>query len=297
MGDNNINSSGGNGNPAEPFPTSLNQYSTGEWSFTEINNGLLNDLSTFKNNLRVENITQIYPSKNLPFFVVTSTADDADASIGDGNATSLNGSVTLRSALQETNSLAGQQTIYFYIQGAGPYSIIPNSPLPIISDAVFLDGTSQKGYSGFPVVGTNGTYGGIEISSGSSTVQGLSLNSSSDYGLKLISLGNNNIKSNKISGISISSSLNNINSNTISNSFQDGIKLTSGGMNNKIGVVNANNISNNSGFGISISGVNGNQIAGNNIAINVAGGISLYNSEANISGNNITSNSGTRIKN
>ena len=49
LGDNNINGSGGNGNPAEPFPSSLNQYSTGQWSFTEISSGnLLNDLSTIK---------------------------------------------------------------------------------------------------------------------------------------------------------------------------------------------------------------------------------------------------------
>jgi hypothetical protein len=65
LGDNNINNSGGNGNPAENFPSSLNQYSTGQWSFTAINNGLLNDLSTYKNHLRITDITQaqIYPSK------------------------------------------------------------------------------------------------------------------------------------------------------------------------------------------------------------------------------------------
>ena len=32
LGDNNINGSGGNGNPAEPFPSSLSQYSVGQWS-------------------------------------------------------------------------------------------------------------------------------------------------------------------------------------------------------------------------------------------------------------------------
>ena len=39
LGDNNINGSGGNGNPAEPFPSSLSQYSVGQWSFTEISSG------------------------------------------------------------------------------------------------------------------------------------------------------------------------------------------------------------------------------------------------------------------
>ena len=82
LGDNNINGSGGNGNPAEPFPSSISQYSTGQWSFTSINNGLLNDLSTYKNHLRVTDITEIYPSKNLPFIIVNSTGDEADSLSG-----------------------------------------------------------------------------------------------------------------------------------------------------------------------------------------------------------------------
>ena len=113
LDENNINGSGGNGNPAEPFPSSLNQYSTGQWSFTIINSGLLNDLSTYKNHLHVTDITEIYPSKNLPFIIVNSIGDEPDAFLGDGNASTILGTVTLRSAIQETNALTGKKIIYF----------------------------------------------------------------------------------------------------------------------------------------------------------------------------------------
>ncbi|HEY6625491.1 MAG TPA: LamG-like jellyroll fold domain-containing protein, partial [Ignavibacteriaceae bacterium] len=79
---NNINNSGGNGNPAENFPSSLAPYLYGRWSFTEFsyysNTKALNDLSTYKNHLRVFNIDEILKSKNPPLFVVNSTGDGSD---------------------------------------------------------------------------------------------------------------------------------------------------------------------------------------------------------------------------
>ncbi len=121
LGDNNINGSGGNGNPAENIPTSIEQYLAGEWSFTSISSGnLLYDQTTYKNHLYVNNINQIVPSKNIPFFVVTSALDAPDAVLGDGSPVSTNGQVTLRSAIQEANVLSDQQIIYFYIKETPP---------------------------------------------------------------------------------------------------------------------------------------------------------------------------------
>jgi len=63
LGANNINNSGGNGNPAENFPSSLNQYLRAQWKFTEFTyyNSIksLTDQSNYKNHLRVDNIDQI----------------------------------------------------------------------------------------------------------------------------------------------------------------------------------------------------------------------------------------------
>ena len=61
--DNNINGSGGNGNPSEPYPQSLAPYINGQWSFNQFTyyNGVkaLKDYSPFNNHLRVYNIDQI----------------------------------------------------------------------------------------------------------------------------------------------------------------------------------------------------------------------------------------------
>ncbi len=69
LGENNINGSGGNGNPAEPFPNSLAPYFAGQWSFNEIGNyggtEILEDFSDSLNHLRVDNINEIILSNGF----------------------------------------------------------------------------------------------------------------------------------------------------------------------------------------------------------------------------------------
>ena len=294
-----ISSCSGNGNPSSSIPSALTPCLVGRWSFTEISpcNGtfVLNDLSTKKNHLRVTDITEVVKSNPLPFFVVNSNGDGADLSPGNGVADVGNGLVTLRSAIQEANALPNLQKIYFYLPGSQPFVIQPASALPTISGAVILDGTYQKGYSGLPLVEIKGIYGGVIISSGGSTIQGLTINNSSGYGLTLSSSGGNNVTANKISGILISSQGNNINGNTITGSTANGISIISGGLNNQIGVSSANNINANNGYGISVSGVSGNQLSNNVISTNNLGGIFISNSTAIVNGNTVTGNTGFGI--
>ncbi len=208
LGENDINGSGGNGNPAEPFPTSLAQYSIGQWSFNEIGDysgtDILEDYSDSLNHLRVDSITEIVNSKHLPFFVVKSIGDDGDADPGDGNATSLNGQVTLRSAIEEANALAGQQTIYFYIEGTDPI-IQPLSELPEITETLSLNAYTQKGYVGLPIIELDGSLitdlniDGLSITSGGITIKDFVINSFSGYGLSLTS-GDENIVQNNYFG-------------------------------------------------------------------------------------------------
>ncbi|MCU0414690.1 MAG: right-handed parallel beta-helix repeat-containing protein [Ignavibacteriaceae bacterium] len=296
---NNINNSGGNGNPAENFPSSLAQYLTGRWSFTEFSyySGIkaLNDLSTYKNHLRVFNIDEILKSKNPPLFVVNSTGDGSDTNPGDGIAVTSSGTTTLRAAIQEANALAGRQTIYFYIPGTAPYVIQPGSVLPYITEQVFLNATSQKGYLGSPLVQVNGLNGGLTITGGSSTMRGLALNNSAGYSLTLSASGGNNIESNKIAGVSINSSGNNINGNTISNSTTNGILILAGAINNLIGNSSANNITGNAGYGISIADANGNQILNNTFGNNGLGGVLISNSAGIVTGNTLSGNTGVGI--
>ena len=133
---NNINNSGGNGNPAENFPQSLAQYLRGRWSFTEFSyfGGIksLEDRSDYNNHLRVDNINQIVNSKHPQLLVINSTGDAPDLNPGDGIADAGNGNVTLRSAIQEANALEGYQTIFFYIPGLAPFLIQPGMSKNIV---------------------------------------------------------------------------------------------------------------------------------------------------------------------
>ena len=133
LGANNINGSGGNGNPSENFPQSLAPYLNGRWSFTEFSyfNGIksLEDRSDYNNHLRVYDVNEIVNSKHPPFIVVNSTGDAPDLLPGDGKADAGNGEVTLRAAIQEANALAGYQIVYFYIPGSAPFIIQPGTVL------------------------------------------------------------------------------------------------------------------------------------------------------------------------
>jgi len=292
LGNNHINNSGGNGNPAENFPSSIAEYLTGQWSFDQISQGnLLYDLSENKNHLYVTDITEIFPSKNLPYIVVRSVSDEADASPGDGNAASLNGQVTLRSAIEETNALPGAQIIYFYINEADPV-IQPLTALPPVTDPVILDGTFQKGYPASAPVQVDGSFGGINITAGGSSVKGLDINNTSGYSLSLSAGDANIIEANRISGLSINSGSNQITNNTFSNSNANGISIGKDAVDNQIA---GNEIKDNSGYGIIVTNADGNEIRGNRLSLNGTGGISVSNSSVLITANSVTENTGAGI--
>ncbi len=189
----------------------------------------------------------------------------------------------------EADALAGYQTVYFYIPGNAPYIIQPATPLPAVTEAITLDATVQNGYVGIPVVQVNGTYGNLAITGGGSTIQGLAISNPSGYGMNLSTAGGNIIKANKISGISISSTGNNINGNEITGSSLNGINITAN--NNTIGNLSANNIHGNTGIGIALTNANNSPITNNTISSNSGGGVSLTGSTSTLSGNTISQNS------
>ena len=97
-------------------------------------------------------------------FTVTNTDDSGDGS--------------LRKAITDANALAGPDTIEFDIPGSGIHTIeVPATPLPTITSPVILDGTTQPGYAGAPLIELHGSNtNGLWITAGSSTVRGLVLN-------------------------------------------------------------------------------------------------------------------------
>lgn len=85
--------------------------------------------------------------------VVNSVADRSDANPTDGLASTSGPSVsglpevTLRSALQASNHIAGEDDIAFDIPGAAPHFIIPPGALPLVAGDVTIDGSTQPGYT------------------------------------------------------------------------------------------------------------------------------------------------------
>ncbi len=106
-------------------------------------------------------------------FTVNSTADTDDGSCTAGDC-------TLREAINRANAVAGHDTISFGFTGPGPHTITPGSQLPQITEAATVDGTSQPGYSGTPLVELDGGSAGSSsaglILSGGSTAKGLVIN-------------------------------------------------------------------------------------------------------------------------
>jgi parallel beta-helix repeat protein len=103
----------------------------------------------------------------------------AGPSIGVTN-TNNSGVGSLRQAILDANTAPGIDTITFAIPGAGPYTIpVMTPPLPGITDPVIIDGTSQSGYAGSPLIVLDGTGAGsavgLLIEGGFSRIAGLSI--------------------------------------------------------------------------------------------------------------------------
>lgn len=85
-------------------------------------------------------------------FVVNSTADRPDADPQDGLASTngplVNGApeVTLRSALQASNHVLGEDDVTFDISGGGAQFIAPQSGYPTVNGDVYIDGSTQPGF-------------------------------------------------------------------------------------------------------------------------------------------------------
>ncbi len=102
----------------------------------------------------------------LSTFVVSSTADSGPGSF--------------RQAILDSNAATGgTSAIDFAITGTGVQTIAPLSPLPAITGRVVIDGTSQMGYAGTPLIELGGAQAGdadgLTITGPDVTVRGLDI--------------------------------------------------------------------------------------------------------------------------
>lgn len=117
----------------------------------------------------------------LSMFTVTTSADS--------------GTGSLRDAITSANSTTGSSTIDFDIPGTGVQTIALASALPTLINPVVIDGTSQPGYDGTPLIEIEGAgildsnmnaipdVNGLVLTGGSSTVEGLTIDQFTGSGI------------------------------------------------------------------------------------------------------------------
>jgi hypothetical protein len=204
-------------------------------------------------------------------FTVTRTADDD----GEGS---------LRWAITQANGNAGPDTIAFQIPGPGVQTIQPLSALPTITDPVLLDGTSQPGFGGSPLIELDGSQAGsnvsgLSITASDTTVDGLVINRFSSDGIDVVGGSNDVIQENYI-GTDVTGAV------ALGNG-RYGVGIYGGAASNRVGTdgdgvadaAERNLIAGNQSWGVIVAdpGSNQNMVAGNYIGTDVTGTAALAN--------------------
>jgi titin len=109
---------------------------------------------------------------------------------------------SLRQAIFDANGHSGFDLIAFAI-GSGPQTISPLSGLPAITDPTIVDGATQPGFAGSPIIELNGASTGpfttgIIVTAGGSTIRGLVINRFPGNGVFLGEGGGNVVEVNFI---------------------------------------------------------------------------------------------------
>ncbi len=216
-------------------------------------------------------------------FTVNSAADTDDGVCNAANC-------TLREAINAANASAGLDTIRFAI-GTGAKTIALLSELPVIVQPVTIDGTTQPGYAGSPIIELNGASAGtgangLHITGGGSVVAGLVINrfvpgfpSAGGNGIFLETGGGNEVRGCSI-GVNVAGTA------ALANGG-DGI-LISNSAGNLIGRVDLsgrlNVLSGNGAHGVEVrtGGADTNVIAGNRIGTNALGTAPVPNGSSGV---------------
>jgi hypothetical protein len=181
---------------------------------------------------------------------------------------------SLRQAILDSNAATGQtNTIDFDIPGPGVQTITPASPLPAITQAVLIDGFTQPGYAGTPLIEVSGSQigggDGLTITGSGVTVRGLDITGfSQGAGILISGTGATGevITANDIGTDPTGTQ-------ALPNYF--GVRILDGAHDNLVGGSNAaagNLIADNLGPGISVEGDGtlGNRITANRVFANDA---------------------------
>ncbi|WP_284186858.1 cadherin domain-containing protein, partial [Zoogloea oryzae] len=220
--------------------------------------------------------------------IVTTAADTAD-----GNTSSIanliankgaDGKISLREAIIAANNTAGADTITFAI-GSGAQTINLTSALPTITSVINIEGDSQAGFTGEPVIALNGASAGASaiglLFSGSGTagssVKYLAISNFTSSGIRIENTSNVTVAGNYI-GTNLAG--------TAAAGNQAGVVIYNA-TNNLIGgttVASRNVISGNTVDGVQIFGASatGNVVSGNYIGLDATGTVDLGNTNQGV---------------
>jgi CSLREA domain-containing protein len=218
-------------------------------------------------------------------FTVTSTADTAGSTCGS--------TCTLRQAITAASANPGS-TITFNIAGNGVHVIYPLTPLPKLNTPMTIDGTTQPGYNGKPLIVIDGTFTqsqppfntsppyidliGINmVGCTGCVVKGLNIRHFGYGGVGILNGGSNVVQGNYIgtdaTGTAAAPNLYGV---IITNATDNQIGGQTAGLGNLI--------SGNTNDGVNIygAGATGNRVEGNRIGTNAAGTALLGNQDKGI---------------
>ncbi|MCI0485037.1 MAG: HYR domain-containing protein [Blastocatellia bacterium] len=191
------------------------------------------------------------------------------------------GAGSFRQAIFDANMNPGPDEINFNV--AGGANIVPMSALPNIEEAVTIDGTTQPGFMGLPVVPLTGANAGtvpagLSVIGGATVIRGLVINNFMGNGIQILANGGNRVElcfiGTDLAGIMAVP-------NTESGvDIRDSSGNTVGGICPPLITV----ISGNGTHGVSISGISAgmNSVVGNIIGLDAAGMFAVPNTQSGV---------------
>jgi parallel beta-helix repeat protein len=183
------------------------------------------------------------------------------------------GGGSLRQAILDANTNGGADTIDFNIPGTGPFLILPLTILPPLAGGTTLDGTTQPGYAGTPLIVLS-TFSGAGLrmtGTGSNTIRGLCIH---DFNAGVQIESNDNHLEGCFIGTDVTGTSAGPGNGT-------GIVITAGTSGNVIGgsALGAGNLISGNATGIQSTGGGANVIQGNLIGTDVTGNSIIPNGE------------------
>jgi hypothetical protein len=189
------------------------------------------------------------------------------------------GAGTLRQAILDANAGSGD-LIQFNIAGNGVHTINLLSPLHTLDKSVTIDGTTQHGYAGSPLIdvegGQAGNASGLVVKAGPTTIKGLIVSGFTWDGIVIQGGSSSTIQANYIGTDSTGAKAD--------SNGEDGVLIDSSSTSNLVtgNVISANGLVKGvvqgfPGVEISGSGTNQNVVTGNMIGVDVTGANALGN--------------------